>query len=71
MKHLAALSGAGLVEPSRVGREVRYEVVPERLDDATAWLASVGRRWDRRLEALRRHLDGSAALGARPDEPGW
>ena len=57
VKHLASLSDAGLVEPSRVGREVRYEVVPERLDDASAWLTAVGRQWDRRLGALRRHLE--------------
>jgi DNA-binding transcriptional ArsR family regulator len=56
VKHLASLSEAGLLEPLRVGREVRYEVVPGRLDDATAWLASVGRRWDRRLDALRCQL---------------
>jgi DNA-binding transcriptional ArsR family regulator len=57
VKHLASLSDAGLVEPSRVGREVRYEVVPDRLEDASAWLAAVSRHWDRRLDALRKHLD--------------
>lgn len=68
VKHLASLSDAGLVEASRVGREVRYEVVPGRLDEATAWLASVGRRWDRRLDALRRHLEGPEAANIRGNE---
>jgi DNA-binding transcriptional ArsR family regulator len=57
VKHLASLSDAGLVEPWRVGREVRYGVVAGGLDDAAAWLASVGDQWDRRLGALRRHLE--------------
>ncbi len=56
VKHLASLSHAGLVEPSRVGREVRYQVVADRLEEATAWLEAVGRQWDRRLGALQRHL---------------
>jgi DNA-binding transcriptional ArsR family regulator len=57
VKHLSSLTGAGLVAAPRGGREVRYEVVPARLDDATAWLTSVSSRWDRRLDALRRHLE--------------
>jgi DNA-binding transcriptional ArsR family regulator len=57
VKHLSSLTDAGLVEPMRRGREVRYEVVPGRLDDAATWLTSVASRWDRRLDALRRHLE--------------
>ncbi len=56
VKHLAGLAAAGLVSPARRGREVRYEVVPDRLDEAAAWLGDVGRRWDRRLAALDDHL---------------
>lgn len=56
VKHLAALSAAGLVDARREGREVRYQVVPDHLEEAAAWLAEVGRRWDERLDALRRHL---------------
>jgi DNA-binding transcriptional ArsR family regulator len=43
-KHLAALSGAGLVEAERSGRETRYR------------LTTTGEEWDGRLDALRRHL---------------
>lgn len=56
-KHLAALVAAGLVEARREGREVRYEVVADHLEAAAAWLRDVGRRWDQRIDALRKHLE--------------
>ena len=55
-KHLAALEEAGLVRPERAGREVRWSVDPAPLTEASAWLAAIGDRWDRRLAALQRHL---------------
>jgi DNA-binding transcriptional ArsR family regulator len=58
VKHLSALSGAGLVTAAREGREVRYQVAPGSLDDAVSWLVTVGQRWDRRLAALDSHLRG-------------
>ncbi len=57
VKHLAALSAAGVLSSQRQGREVLYAVVPQALSEASAWLDQVGRRWDRRLDALARHLD--------------
>jgi len=56
-KHLGVLAAAGLVTARRSGRENRYEAVPEALDDARTWLDEVGRSWDARLRALRRHLE--------------
>ncbi|HET9691445.1 MAG TPA: helix-turn-helix domain-containing protein, partial [Acidimicrobiales bacterium] len=56
VKHLGALESAGVVERRRCGREVRFEVVDGRLDDAARWIADVGRRWDDRLDALRRQV---------------
>ena len=53
-KHLAVLDRAGLVEGRRQGREMRYAVRPERLDDATQWLARVAAQWDARLAAIKR-----------------
>ena len=44
-KHLATLSGAGLVSGERAGREMRYR------------LTEAGADWDGRLDALRRHLE--------------
>lgn len=58
VKHLTALSAAGLLHSERRGREVLYGVVPERLNEATGWLADVGHRWDRRLQALSEQLGG-------------
>lgn len=55
-KHLAALSEAGLVRSRREGRETRYALSPEPLEDASAWLESVGKEWEGRLAALRRHV---------------
>jgi DNA-binding transcriptional ArsR family regulator len=52
-KHLAVLSGAGLVSGTRQGRETRYRLTPAPLADAMSWMATVGAEWDRRLEALR------------------
>jgi DNA-binding transcriptional ArsR family regulator len=56
-KHLAALGAAGLVERQKAGREARYRLTPEPLEDAAAWIAGVGAAWDERLTALRRHLE--------------
>jgi DNA-binding transcriptional ArsR family regulator len=56
VKHLQALSEAGLVTGQRHGREVRYEITPEPLGDAVGWMVSVGAEWDRRLARLRRTL---------------
>lgn len=56
VKHLGALEAAGLVARRREGRDVRFSVVDGGLDPAGAWLAEVGRRWDRRLAALARQV---------------
>jgi DNA-binding transcriptional ArsR family regulator len=56
-KHLTALAAVGLVEPTREGREVRYRLTPEPLSGAMAWMATVGGRWDTRLDDLRKRLE--------------
>jgi DNA-binding transcriptional ArsR family regulator len=71
VKHLNARAGAGVLVARRRGRarEVRYEVVPDHLRGAMAWLADVGDRWDRRLAALQRQLSAaSAAKGPQPSD---
>jgi DNA-binding transcriptional ArsR family regulator len=57
VKHLRSLDDAGLVTPSRTGREVRYALTPEPLEDAVGWMATVGAQWDRRLARLRGRLE--------------
>ena len=53
VKHLQALADAGLVQPERVGREVRYRATTARLRDAVVWLLDAGADWDRRAARLR------------------
>ena len=55
-KHLTALGQAGLVESSRAGRETRYRLTPQPLDEALAWMERIGGEWDERLARLREHL---------------
>lgn len=56
-KHLGALHEADLVDSERVGRETRYALKHEPLDDAARWIQTVSAEWDDRLEALRRTLE--------------
>src|SRR4030081_3945738 len=56
VKHLNALTDAGLLERLPSGRQVRYRVTPAPLSDAVNWIAEVGAQWDDRLAALTRSL---------------
>jgi DNA-binding transcriptional ArsR family regulator len=51
-KHLGVLRSAGLVAPTRQGREIRYAATPGPLTDAGAWLTRAGAAWDDRLARL-------------------
>jgi DNA-binding transcriptional ArsR family regulator len=62
-KHLAALVEAGLVEGRREGRETRYTLTPEPLDEASAWLGVIGAEWDARLDRLSRHVQKGVGGG--------
>ena len=62
-KQLTALADAGLLRATRAGRETRYEVTPEPLQEAVAWMVDVGSRWDDRLAKLGQSL--ARAKGAR------
>jgi DNA-binding transcriptional ArsR family regulator len=57
VKHLQSLGEAGLVTPSREGREVRYAVTAAPLEDAVGWIVTVGAKWDRRLNRLRQQIE--------------
>jgi len=56
-KQLSALADAGLLRATRAGRETRYTVTPEPLEDAVAWMVEVGARWDDRLAKLASSLE--------------
>jgi DNA-binding transcriptional ArsR family regulator len=56
MKHLGILADVGLVTRQRHRNEVRYELNTDQLNEAAAWLNTVGAQWDQRLAALHDHL---------------
>ncbi len=56
-KHLKLLGDAGLVSSRRRGREALFELDPEPLGEAVAWIGSVGAEWDSGLDGLRRLLN--------------
>jgi DNA-binding transcriptional ArsR family regulator len=47
------LEEVGLVEPVRVGREVRYRVLGSQLRGTASRLDAIGAEWDRRLAAIK------------------
>lgn len=56
-KHLRVLSGAGLVRGSRRGREQIWELEPQRLADAHAYLDQISRQWDQALLRLKHFVE--------------
>ncbi|NDL58815.1 metalloregulator ArsR/SmtB family transcription factor [Phytoactinopolyspora sp. XMNu-373] len=65
-KHLEVLSEARLVRPRRSGREVRYEPQTQTLKEASQWLNTLARQWDRRLDRLANLAE--SGLHDNPDE---
>ena len=57
-KHLAVLQEVGLVEPIRVGRELRFRVVGSQLAATARDLDRIGSAWDRRLAAVKDIAEG-------------
>src|ERR1700749_2585297 len=62
-KHLAVLERGGFVTPRRSGREVRYAVREERLEQARGALAQTAARWDARLAAIKKLAEQAATDG--------
>ena len=52
-KHLAVLERVGLVTPRRQGREVRYSVRMERVDEAARSMVRLADAWDGRLRRIK------------------
>jgi DNA-binding transcriptional ArsR family regulator len=57
-KHLTVLQEVGLVEPVRVGREVRFRVIGSQLSATARRLEEIGSEWDRRLAAIKEIAEG-------------
>lgn len=56
-KHLAVLKEAGLVSERKVGRETRYRLTPEPLQEIQDWVSYYERFWDVRLARLKSLLE--------------
>jgi DNA-binding transcriptional ArsR family regulator len=52
-KHLRVLADAGLVMESKVGRETRYKLNPEPLNELKDWLQYFEIFWENKLAALK------------------
>lgn len=57
-KHLAVLKEVGLVEPVRVGREIRFRVLGAQLTETARRLERIGIEWDDRLAAIKVIAEG-------------
>jgi len=60
-KHLVVLEQAGLIGHRKQGREVLYQVIAERLDQATQAMVELARQWDRRLDTIKRLAEAEHA----------
>jgi DNA-binding transcriptional ArsR family regulator len=52
LKHVRILEEANLVSTEKHGRIRECRLGPERMDDATAWIESQRRQWERKLDRL-------------------
>jgi DNA-binding transcriptional ArsR family regulator len=64
-KHLAVLDRVGLVAGRRAGREVRYMVRPDRLDEASRAMARAAAAWDQRLASIKDLAEAAQAEGKK------
>lgn len=56
-QHLGLLVEAGLVSRTRHGREQRYQIQPENLNQVAVWVRQFEQFWNTRLDALADVLD--------------
>lgn len=68
-KHLRVLADAGLVKERKVGRETRYRLDAEPLQELKRWLAYYERYWENKLAALKRFAEGGQAARETGDAP--
>ena len=56
-KHLYVLSEAGLVSSEKIGRETRYTLQPEPLQELQQWISFFEIYWDNKLSALKNFVE--------------
>ena len=59
-QHLRVLRHAGLVSVRRVGRERRYRLRAQPLEEVYDWVAHYERFWRKKLKALGKYLDAQS-----------
>jgi ArsR family transcriptional regulator, cadmium/lead-responsive transcriptional repressor len=64
-KHLAVFIRVGLIQGEKSGREMRYRLNIERLDQATQSLGELAAAWDRRLVRIKQIAETAAATQAK------
>ncbi len=57
IKHLNILKDAGLVMVHQQGREKRYTLRPEPLDELESWIQQLTTKWDSRLLRLKNFIE--------------
>jgi DNA-binding transcriptional ArsR family regulator len=56
-KHLRVLENAGLVQGTRIGREIKFELIPVPLEEMKAYLENISMQWDSALSRLKRFVE--------------
>ena len=56
-KHLRVLESAGIVHREHVGRESRFSLVPDRIEQARSYLDGISAQWDAALERLQAFVE--------------
>ncbi|MBM7563249.1 ArsR/SmtB family transcription factor [Paenibacillus sacheonensis] len=59
-KHLRILSEAGLVTERKVGRETRYKLETQPLQELRNWLHYYERYWENKMSALQRLVESDS-----------
>lgn len=62
-KHLHVLSSAGLVRERKVGRETRYRLDPEPLQELQHWLDYFEQFWNNKLSMLKYYVENEESSG--------
>lgn len=62
LKHLDVLEEAGLVHVQPKGREKRYSLTLEPLQDVNDWIKAIGATWEARLQRLKDFVESDESL---------
>jgi DNA-binding transcriptional ArsR family regulator len=55
-KHIRILEEAKLVTTEKIGRARECRLGPEQLEEATMWIETYRRRWERWLDRLEKYI---------------